>query len=350
MNRHVWQATALVPALLFGPAMSFAGNGHGGTAVHYGAGGGVPIVRGTAGFRGYSGVHPTMRGNAGTPRGLFPRPGQADVLRAANPNLLGPRVPLNGAAVNAALANRPIVNPFIYGWPFGLWGVGWSGPLWWAIGYPGWGIYDVPPSSYATTPPAQAAANHIAQGSRDFRAGRYVNALRQWQWALADDPFNPEILLLISQTLFALERYDDAAGTMQLAVMNLGATSRGLVVESFSQLYPDSGAYASQLRKLEAATAAKPNNPALRLLLGYHYGYLGYPQSAIRELDNALRLQPRSRVASMLRDTFINAARAPRDGRYTKTIMSVPQSTLRAMGLGDLEVMTDAEGRYVRGF
>jgi hypothetical protein len=45
----------------------------------------------------------------------------------------------------------------------------------------------------------------------------------------------------------------------------------------------------------------KAESPALRFLLGYHYGYLGYPKEAVAELDKTLKLVPQDEVAAKLR-------------------------------------------------
>ena len=59
-----------------------------------------------------------------------------------------------------------------------------------------------------------------------------------------------------------------------------------------------------QLRKLEAARTAQPDDETLRFLLGYHFGFLGYPRQAVTELDQALALQPNDASAKHLRDVF----------------------------------------------
>ena len=61
--------------------------------------------------------------------------------------------------------------------------------------------------------------------------------------------------------------------------------------------------YTGQLRALETASE-KSASPALQFLLGYHYGYLGYPKEAVRELDKGLKLMPNDGIAKELRDEF----------------------------------------------
>jgi hypothetical protein len=65
------------------------------------------------------------------------------------------------------------------------------------------------------------------------------------------------------------------------------------------------------LKALEKARDAKPDDAALRFLLGYHFGYLGYPKQATRELDKALDLQPKDLGSQKLRDIFAVQAGLP---------------------------------------
>jgi len=60
--------------------------------------------------------------------------------------------------------------------------------------------------------------------------------------------------------------------------------------------------FTDQLRALERARNDKPDSPALRFLLGYEYGYLGYPKQAVQELEQAVKLNPEDKLASQLRD------------------------------------------------
>ncbi len=53
------------------------------------------------------------------------------------------------------------------------------------------------------------------------------------------------------------------------------------------------------------------DDPALRFLLGYHYGYLGYTKQAVQELDKALDLEPRALGSQKLRDLFARQAGLP---------------------------------------
>jgi hypothetical protein len=62
---------------------------------------------------------------------------------------------------------------------------------------------------------------------------------------------------------------------------------------------------------LEKARTDKPDDPALRFLLGYEFGFLGYPKQAVVELDKALDLAPDDLGSEKLRDKFALTAGLP---------------------------------------
>ena len=71
---------------------------------------------------------------------------------------------------------------------------------------------------------------------------------------------------------------------------------------NYQQLYGKSQDYTDQLRALEKARNEHPDDPALRMLLGFHYYYLGYSKQALAELDKTLQLEPKDPIARQLRN------------------------------------------------
>ncbi|MEX0678108.1 MAG: hypothetical protein WD063_13585 [Pirellulales bacterium] len=251
---------------------------------------------------------------------------------------------------------------FTWGWG---WGGGWGGGWGWGspwgyyggwpyCGYGGWGGYGYYPYGYgnygypATTtylyadnsydnppvidrPPAGAeqapaadqglpaptaeeldrASQYVSLGEQAFRAGRYQDALREWQHAMVDNPNNGAVLLLISQGLFALGQYDAAANSVQMAMQMLPENEWDGVVKNYSQIYLNVQDYTDQIRSAEKARDAKPDDGAIRFLLGYNFGYLNYPKQAVRELDKALDIEPKDAGAQKLRDMFAKQAGLP---------------------------------------
>jgi tetratricopeptide (TPR) repeat protein len=142
------------------------------------------------------------------------------------------------------------------------------------------------------------------QGEVDFKAGNYKAAVRDWQHALVDDPQNGAIMMLLAQTLLALGQYDEAAGATQAAMQMLPEDKWGVVVSNYSQLYGNPQDYTDQLKAVEKARDANPESPALRFLLGFHFGYLNYPKNAVTELDKGLTVAPKDLGAYKLRQVF----------------------------------------------
>jgi tetratricopeptide (TPR) repeat protein len=207
-----------------------------------------------------------------------------------------------------------------WGWPYYGWGYGYGYPLY-AYNFYGYGdgYYATYPytTSYTTTyaaAPADAAAYNQAQpagagdfaeqGEIDFKAGRYQAAARDWQHALVDDPKNGALVMLLAQALFALGQYDEAAGAVQAGMQMLPQDKWGVVIAKYAELYGNLQDYTDQVKALEKARAAQPDSPAVRFLLGFHYGYLGYPKHAVRELDAGLAVAPRDFGARKVRDIF----------------------------------------------
>ena len=122
------------------------------------------------------------------------------------------------------------------------------------------------------------ATNDFAgQGEADFRSGNYTAAVQDFQHALINDPNNGGLMLLLAESMFASGQFSPAAGAVQLGMQMLPEAQWGVVVKNYTDLYPNIQNYTDQLRKLEDARTSNASDPALRFLLGYHYGYLGYP-------------------------------------------------------------------------
>lgn len=173
-------------------------------------------------------------------------------------------------------------------------------------GYGGYGGYGAYGSGYSSGSAAQpsnvpaGATDFAALGEQDFNAGRYSDAVSDWQHALVDDPQNGGLLMLLGQALFATGQFEQAAGVTQLAMQIVPQDKWGAVVTNFRELYPPNNDYTTQLRALESSVKAQ-ESPAKRFLLGFHYGYLGYPKEAVRELDKAVKLNPKDQLAADLR-------------------------------------------------
>lgn len=170
----------------------------------------------------------------------------------------------------------------------------------------------------ATQPPAaQTAATQPAgsdfatQGEQDFRAGNYAAAVTDWQHALVDDPKNGGLIMLLAQGLFAMGRYEEAAGATQLAMHLLPQEKWGTVITHYRELYPPNRDFHNQLSALEKAVKTN-DSAAARFLLGFQYAYLGHPKESVSELDKAIAQNPKDKTAKDLR-SLIAAKLDPAD-------------------------------------
>ena len=234
----------------------------------------------------------------------------------------GSRSPYNlGANFGVLLPSRPGSYGLFYPWLYGNGGYGYAyGP-----GYPGCyysycGYYGLAGYAGAAPLPANigsasttandAGVDFAALGERQFQAGNYQFAVNDWRHAVLDDTKNPIVVLLLGQALFASQQYDEAAGAVQHAMRLLPEDQWGVVVSHYLELYRGNQDYTDQLRALEAARKQTgADSPAVHFLLGYHYGYLGYPKQAIAELDKTLAIVPEDALAGKLRTIMV--ARLP---------------------------------------
>jgi tetratricopeptide (TPR) repeat protein len=210
------------------------------------------------------------------------------------------------------------------GWPWGLGYGGWGG---W--GYPGFGfggygsglydwgyspyynpyvvivqqptVYDYSQPISTTAPPPSQAISDQAGASFDrardaFKLGNYSLALDLADQALRLLPNDISLHEFRALTLFALQRYDEAA-TALYAVL---ADGPGWDWPTLIGLYSEVDTYTGQLRALESAIRQNPRSAATRCVLAYHYITAGHLEPAIDQLKDVVQLQPRDTVASQL--------------------------------------------------
>src|SRR5579863_10051715 len=122
-----------------------------------------------------------------------------------------------------------------------------------------------------------SAKEFADRGEADFKARDYKAAVYAWKHAVADDPNNGVLLMMLAQGFFATGQFDEAAGSAQRAMRLLPKEKWGVVVKNYKELYTNVQDFTDQLRALEKAVKEKPKNPALRFLAVFEYAYLGYP-------------------------------------------------------------------------
>ena len=183
-----------------------------------------------------------------------------------------------------------------------------------------------PPVVPSTNPPAAEfdktsgaasglpTAEEFAQiGEAAFKSRDYKGAVRAWKHGLVDDPQNSVLVLMLSQGLFATEQFSESAGAIQAAMQTLPQEKWDVVVKNFRDLYGKGEDYTAQVRSLEKAAREKSDDPALRFLLGYHYGFLGYPAEAVKQLEKCVKLAPQDESARKLLSVFEEKLPKPKE-------------------------------------
>jgi tetratricopeptide (TPR) repeat protein len=163
-------------------------------------------------------------------------------------------------------------------------------------------------SAAAPLPPGVSAeaVNKFDQAREAFYNGKYDEALKLTDAAVAQMPRDAVLHEFRSLVLFALKRYDESAATIH-SVLDVGP---GWDWKTLSGLYPNVDVYTSQLRALESARDKDPKSAALQFLLGYHYLTCGYQDNALKAFRQTVELQPKDTVAKALLDSL-----SPRDAQ-----------------------------------
>ena len=148
-------------------------------------------------------------------------------------------------------------------------------------------------------------AEQFAQiGETAFKSRDYKGAVRAWRHGLVDDPQNGVLILMLSQALLATDQYSESAGAVQAALGIVPQEKWDVIVKNFRDLYGKGEDYTSHIRALEKAARDKPDDSGLRFLLGYHYGFLGYPAEAVKQLGKCISGAPQDEVAKKLLRLF----------------------------------------------
>jgi tetratricopeptide (TPR) repeat protein len=132
-----------------------------------------------------------------------------------------------------------------------------------------------------------------------FRAGRYEQAQREIHHALVELPGDGRAMLFLAQTLFATEKYQQAIGATYQGMSLLDEKDWGFVAANYDKYYGNDD-YVAQTKKLGAYIKANPKAAYAYALRGYHWGYLGYPEAARKDLAKAVELEPRDEMAAKL--------------------------------------------------
>ncbi|HVC95401.1 MAG TPA: tetratricopeptide repeat protein [Pirellulales bacterium] len=146
-----------------------------------------------------------------------------------------------------------------------------------------------PPAMLRPTvaPPGKRADAAFEAALADVRGGQYDLALGALQAILDRAPKRGDAELLAAQALFALSDYPGAVAALGRAVELLPEAEWDRYVADYRHYFPSSLTYIVLLRRLERQIDLRPDDPNGFLLLGYHYGALGFADEAQRLFDQA---------------------------------------------------------------
>ncbi len=169
----------------------------------------------------------------------------------------------------------------------------------------------VPAEMAGAGPGGPVVEGALAAAGRAFRSGRVAEALKMLEAVPAESPRRPQADLLRSHVLFAMGRFNEAATVLRQAVAKLPPEAYSATLQGLERDYPNPEAYTGRLRQLERTITESPPEPSLRLLLGYHYGYLGFLPEAVTELSQALQLNPDDAAAGALQRHYVQMLEGP---------------------------------------
>ncbi len=137
------------------------------------------------------------------------------------------------------------------------------------------------------------------QAEAAFRSGDFGGAARLANHALVEMPSDGKLILFTAQTLFAVGDYRSAAAAIHHATALLDESQWGYVVENYRTFYRGSD-FVDQMSRLNTFIEKTPDASYAYFVRGYQHGFLGHQESALRDLNKALELEKRDRLASQL--------------------------------------------------
>jgi tetratricopeptide (TPR) repeat protein len=154
------------------------------------------------------------------------------------------------------------------------------------------------PTSDSADEPARndRAMSFFSTARQAFYEENYPVALKAGEQALALQPDDVVFNEFRGATLFAMEKYQEAAGVVY-AVLSIGP---GWDWATMSALYPNVEIYTKQLRALEEYVRSHPDDAAAHFLLAYHYLMCNHTDAAAKQLKEVVRINPQDTLSSQL--------------------------------------------------
>jgi tetratricopeptide (TPR) repeat protein len=148
----------------------------------------------------------------------------------------------------------------------------------------------------APPPEVQDGTSHMELARNAFKRGDYVAALSENDLAIKSLPNDAALHEFRALILFATRDYKQAAATLY-AVLSAGP---GWDWTTLSGMYASVTTYTEQLRQLEAYVKQNQSAADARFVLAYQYLTCGYPESARKQFEDIVKLQPENQLAAQL--------------------------------------------------
>ena len=129
-----------------------------------------------------------------------------------------------------------------------------------------------------------------------FLKGDYPQAQELIEKGIKKVPGDATLHEFRALTLFAQKKYQEAIA----AIYAVLAAGPGWDWETLKEFYPDVQTYTAQLRDLERFQRSNPDKGYASLLLAYHYLTLESLDAAAKQLQNAVKVEPKDQLSAQL--------------------------------------------------
>jgi len=200
---------------------------------------------------------------------------------------------------------------------------------------------EIPEEEEAALTSQEKSSEAISRARGEFDSSDFLAALKSTDEAISHAPGDSTLHEFRALCLFALGRYDDAAGVLNPVL----ASGPGWDWSTMSAFYPDGEVYTGQLRKLEGYVENSPESAGSHFLLGYHYMVAGFIDDAYGMFDRVAILKPADTVAVQLRNLAASSTSSEDDeSTETESLTALPEPESDVV----VEVIdpTDIEGAW----
>ena len=152
---------------------------------------------------------------------------------------------------------------------------------------------------YPQIPTAASARPTQQLAEQAFKRGNYGESAQLAKQAMRLDPDNGRLKLFASHANFATGDFATSARLLNEATSRLRSDQWGFVVRNFKNFYGLND-YVPQTQRLSRHITDNPGDANALALRGYHYGALGYLDSATSDFRRAINLAPNNTLAQRL--------------------------------------------------